>query len=91
VAHVFKDNRKIRQMKESNMSALNEQIAGTHYKDMAIQPIEFCQRNRLGYAESLAIKYLCRHGKKNGRQDLQKAIHCIQLLMEMEYPEPAKK
>ena len=69
------------------MSALNEQVGGGHYKDMAIQPIEFCQRNRLGYAESLAIKYLCRHGKKNGKQDLEKAIHCINLLIELEYPE----
>jgi hypothetical protein len=69
------------------MSALEEQIGGNHYKDMAIQPIVFCTKNRLGYAESMAIKYLCRHRKKNGKQDLEKAIHCIKLLIEMEYPE----
>lgn len=67
------------------MSALDTQIAGNHYKNMAIQPIEFCQKNRLGYAESLAIKYICRHGSKNGRQDIEKAIHCLQLLLELEY------
>ena len=67
------------------MSALNDQVGGNHYRTMAIQPIEFCQKNHLGYAESLAIKYLCRHGQKNGRQDLDKAIHCIKLLIELEY------
>jgi hypothetical protein len=69
------------------MSALDSQIAGDHYKDMAIQPITFCQKNKLGYAESLAIKYICRHQKKNGKQDIEKAIHCLQLLIELEYSE----
>lgn len=63
------------------------QVGGGHYKDLPIQPVEFCQRNKLGFCESSAIAYLCRHGRKNGRQDLEKAIHFIQLLMEMEYPE----
>jgi hypothetical protein len=68
------------------MSASDTQVGGDHYKSLAIQPAEFCQRNRLGYLEGLAIKYLCRHGRKNGREDLEKAIHCIQMLIEMEYP-----
>jgi len=71
---------------KKSRSALDKQVAGNHYKEMAIQPIEFCQKNRLGYAESLAIKYLCRHQQKNGRQDLEKAIHCIELLLDLEYP-----
>lgn len=71
------------------MSALNEQIGGDHYKDMAIQPIEFCELNKLSACETLAIKYLCRHRSKNGRQDLEKAIHCIQLLIELVDPESA--
>ncbi len=69
------------------MSALNDQIGGNHYRTMEIQPITFCQKNKLGYAESLAIKYICRHGSKNGRQDIEKAIHCLQLLLELEYPD----
>jgi len=77
--------------KPARVSALDTQIAGGHYKDMAIQPIEFCQMNRLGYAESLAIKYICRHGKKNGKQDVEKAIHCLQLLIELEYPGGVKE
>jgi len=68
------------------MSALDEQIGGSHYRTMAIQPIEFCQRNKLTACETLAIKYLCRHREKHGREDLQKAIHCIQLLIDLEYP-----
>lgn len=66
------------------------QVGGGHYKDLPIQPVEFCQRNKLGYCESSAIKYLARHRSKNGKQDLEKAVHFIQLLIEMEYPEKEK-
>ena len=66
---------------------LATQVGGGHYKDYAIQPVEFCQRNRLGYCESAAIKYIVRHGSKNGAQDLDKAIHYLQLLKALEYPE----
>jgi hypothetical protein len=68
------------------MNALSEQVGGTFYKDMDIQPVEFCQNNKLGFCESSAIKYLCRHKSKNGKQDLGKAIHFIQILIELEYP-----
>lgn len=68
-------------------SALSGQVGGNHYKDMAIQPIEFCQRNALQAAETLAIRYIVRHRKKSGRRDIEKAIHCLQLLLEIEYPE----
>jgi len=67
------------------------QVGGSHYKNMVIQPVEFCQRNGLGYCEANAVKYLCRWREKNGLQDLQKAMHYIQLLIEMEYPEEAGK
>ena len=65
------------------MSALDTQVAGDHYKSMVIQPVEFITRNKLGFLEGNAIKYLSRWRHKNGRQDLQKAIHCIELLIEM--------
>jgi len=61
------------------------QVGGSHYKDFAIQPGFFCQTNNIPFFESLAIKYLVRHKQKNGREDLAKAIHCIQLVMEAEY------
>jgi len=66
-------------------SALGQQIGGLHYKSMPIQPIEFCQKNGLNYAESNAIKYVCRHRAKNGKEDIQKAIHMLEILMEIEY------
>lgn len=65
--------------------ALDQQIGGLHYKSMPIQPIEFCQKNELNYAESNAIKYICRHRNKNGIEDIRKAIHMLQILMEIEY------
>lgn len=69
-------------------SALNEQVGEQHYKNMAIQPAVFCQKNRLTFCESSVIKYVCRHRNKNGRQDIEKAIHFLKLLLEIEYAEP---
>lgn len=68
-------------------NALNKQIGGDHYKNMAIQPVEFCMKNSLNFCVSSAIKYLCRYKNKNGKQDLEKARHFIDLLIEIEYPE----
>ena len=63
-------------------SAIDTQIDGDHYKNMAIQPMTFCMSNRLDYATSNVIKYVTRRkGDKDKRAiDLRKAIHCIQLL-----------
>ena len=66
--------------------ALATQVGGGHYKDFAIQPAEYSQRNRLPYCESAVVKYVTRHRAKDGRQDIEKAIHCLQLLLEIEYP-----
>lgn len=65
------------------MGALDTQIGGSHYKDMAIQPIEYMVANEIGFAEGAAIKYLSRWRQKNGVEDLDKAIHIIQLLKEI--------
>lgn len=67
-------------------SPLGRQIGGGHYKDLAIQPIEYCQRNRLNYCESNVVKYVTRHREKGGAEDLQKAIHNLELLLQLEYP-----
>lgn len=64
------------------MSALDRQEGGSHYKMMAIQPVEFITRNKIPYLEGNVIKYVCRYRNKNGRQDLQKAIHYLELLIE---------
>ncbi len=63
--------------------AMNKQVGGDHYRDMAIQPVEFIHRNSIPYIEGCAIDCLC-HWRKNGVQDLEKAKHFIDLLIEME-------
>lgn len=65
----------------------SEQIGGDHYKALAIQPIEYCQRNGLSYCEANVVKYVTRHRFKGGSQDILKAIHNLQLLLKMEYPQ----
>lgn len=62
-----------------------KQVGGAHYKNFAIQPAEFCHRNELGFLESSVIKYVCRHKAKGGKQDLLKARHYIDLLLEWQY------
>ena len=67
-----------------NMTATLKQVGGTHYKKFKIQPAEFCHKNQIPYLEATAIKYLCRWRDKGGIQDLDKAIHFIELLKEFE-------
>ena len=65
-------------------SAFDGQVGGDHYRGMAIQPAEFIHRNGIGFVEGLAIRYLCRWRQKGGLEDLRKAKHAIELLIEME-------
>jgi hypothetical protein len=62
--------------------AISVQVGGVHYKDMAIQPFEYIHRNNIGFAEGSAIKYLSRWKAKGGVEDLKKARHFIDLLIE---------
>ena len=66
-------------------SALDRQEGGRHYADMAIQPVQFIHANQIPFLEANVIKYVCRHRSKNGRQDLEKARHYIDLLLQLEY------
>lgn len=63
-------------------TALTEQIGGSHYKTMKIQPIEFILANELGFAEGNIVKYTCRYKQKGGVEDLNKVIHYARLLIE---------
>lgn len=72
-------------------SALKKQIGGHHYKGMPIQHVVFCQKNGFHWCEAAAMKYIVRHRQKNGRQDVEKAIHYLELLLEIEYPVTAVK
>ena len=69
------------------MKASDKQVGGGHYKDMPIEPSEFSQKNKLTWCEANAVKYVCRHRFKNGVEDINKAIHYLELLKEWEYPE----
>lgn len=62
-----------------------KQIGGSHYKKFTIQPSKFINDNELLFAEGNAIKYLCRHRDKGGKQDLEKAIHYIEMIIERDY------
>ena len=66
------------------LNALDKQVAGNHYKDMPIQPIEYIHANAMGYMEGNVVKYISRWRKKNGMADLEKAKHYIELLIELE-------
>jgi hypothetical protein len=68
-------------------SPLQTQVGGSHYKDMKIQPAEYNHANGIGHLAGDAIAYISRYKSKNGRQDLEKAIHSLQLLIQMEYGE----
>jgi hypothetical protein len=63
------------------------QIGGTHYKDYAIQPVEFITRNNLPFLDGCVIKRVCRHRAKNGAEDIRKAIHELQLILKYQYNE----
>jgi len=65
--------------------ALSKQVGGDHYKNMAIQPAEYAYRNKLNNLEGGAVKYVSRHRDKNGAEDLYKAIHLLEMLIEWEY------
>jgi hypothetical protein len=67
-----------------NTSALDVQVAGDHYKTLAIQPVEYIHANKIGYFEGNVIKYVSRWRSKNGIKDLEKAKHYIELLIELE-------
>ena len=69
------------------MSAYDKQIGGSHYKKFKIQPSEFINKNKILFAEGNAIKYICRHADKGGKEDLKKAKHYIDMIIERDYTE----
>jgi hypothetical protein len=67
--------------------ATDIQVGGSHYKDMAIQPVEYIHANKLTFLEGNVVKYITRHRAKNGRKDVEKALHYCQLILQLEYGE----
>jgi len=64
-------------------SALDVQVGGAHYKDMAIQPVEFITKNNLGFLEGSIVKRICRWRAKDGLKDLEKIKHEVDLLIQL--------
>ena len=73
------------------MSVWKKQVGGKHYLKYKIQPSEFVVENKLLYPEGSVIKYILRHQDKGGKQDLLKAKHFIDMIIERDYKEIKKE
>ena len=69
----------------------DKQHGGSHYQKYKIQPSKFVVENELLYPEGCAIKYIIRHRDKNGKEDILKAIHFLEMILERDYPESSGK
>jgi hypothetical protein len=76
------DNAELEVVPQHPYNALETQVGGDHYRSMAIQPIEFIVGNNIPYREANVIKYVTRWRNKNGVEDLRKARHYIDMLIE---------
>jgi hypothetical protein len=68
-------------------SSYDKQIGGSHYLKYKIQPSKFVIENKLLFPEASVIKYMVRHQDKDGKKDLLKAIHFIEMIIERDYKE----
>ena len=72
--------------KEFNYECLQEQVGGSHYKDLKVCPAYFICENKLLFAEGNVVKLVCRHQNKNKSEDIKKAIHYLKIILERDYP-----
>ena len=68
-------------MSDNPLIHRHKQVGGDHYK-LSIQPIDFIVKNNIPFREANVIKYVTRHREKNGRQDIEKAIHSLEMILE---------
>ena len=73
------------------MSVWKKQVGGDHYRKYKLQPSKFVTENKLLYPEGCVIKYVIRHQDKGGKQDLEKAKHMIDMIIERDYSGPEEK
>lgn len=66
------------------VNPLEVQEGGNHYKDLAIQPMEYSMANKLDACQHTIIKYVTRFRDKGGVGDLRKAKHTIDMLIHFE-------
>jgi len=71
--------------KGTGYKSLDKQHGGKHYQSFKIQPAEFINENKLLFAEGNAIKYICRHSSKGKEEDIKKAIHYLEMILERDY------
>ena len=71
--------------------AYKKQVGGNHYQSMVVQPSEFINKNKLPFAEGSAIKYICRHAAKGKEQDIHKAIHYLEMILDRDYQDTQPK
>lgn len=64
-----------------------KQVGGRHYKKYVIQPSQYINKNKLLFAEGNVVKYITRHQDKNKLEDIKKAIHYCQMIIERDYSE----
>jgi len=69
------------------MTANDVQVGGSHYKGKSIQPWDYIAANNLGYFEGNIVKYVSRWRDKGGVDDLKKARHYLDKLIELNTPE----
>ena len=67
--------------------AFFRQVGGKHYQSMKIQPSKFINEYNLPFAEGNAIKYICRHRLKGKKEDILKAMHYLEMVLERDYSE----
>lgn len=72
---------------QREVASLDLQVGGNHYKKYKIQPLEFAMVNQLPFIEASVIKYVVRWKDKNGIEDLRKARHMLDVLIEFEQRE----
>lgn len=68
------------------LSSLDTQVDGNHYKYLKIQPMEYSHANNLDWYQGEIVKYITRFRDKGRKKDLEKIIHLVQVLIELEYP-----
>lgn len=76
---------KVEEVKVESEEATSYQVGGSHYQKYRIQPVDFITQNELPFCEANVIKYVLRHADKNGKQDLEKAKHYIDLIIQNKY------
>lgn len=60
-------------------------MSSKHYKHMKLDVAEFCEINSINFLEGNVIKYVCRHEQKNGKDDILKAMHYLELILKYKY------